>query len=282
MKLVALAAVVGLLGLLGPPAVSLAAGEYQLVVQDGVPAEVGRAAAADLDRCFPFVSAALRTPSPHTKVYLYGTQDAFVRGLQEIGRFNAQTAARSGRLFTHVAANETIFLYGPRFGALSAYERAYGTCLVVGLVFQAQLLTPRRVDGPHWVRQGHAWMLAQAAAVQFGVDNAAQRQERDIRGLREMRDRAGGFPRLASIGTLEAFQDAIERYTSAGVSYFLRHAAQFLTAKSSSEAFATYYRGLAMAGSTAPDPAAVFRGAFKMTPEQFQAQFDEYLADLVK
>jgi hypothetical protein len=258
-----------------------AAGEHQLVVQDGVGTDIRRAAAAELDRCFPVMTAALRTSPSSTRVHIYATQDAFVRGLQEVGRLTPQTAARSGRLFTHVSANGAIFLLGPRFGAQSTYEQSYGMCLAVALTVQESLMTARRALGPHWVRQGHAWMLAQQAVLQFGLDNAVSRRERDIRGLREMRDR-GGFPRLSTIETLESMQDAVDRYGGTNVSYLLRHAAAFLAGKSGPEAFAAYYRGLAITGSAPPDPAAAFRAAFQVSAEQFQQQFDAYLADLVK
>ncbi len=107
-------------------------------------------------------------------------------------------------------------------------------------------------------------------------------RERARAGLQEMRERTQGFPRLASMNTVDGFQDAFERYGGANISYFLRTAAEFLLTKSSHDAFVTYFKGMAITGSSNPIPDDVFKSAFGMTVEQFQIQFDDYLAGLLK
>lgn len=243
----------------------------------------GLAAEAGLSRCIPFYASILKTSlSRQVQVYIYPTPDAFAKGIAELGGVSPAVATRFARSYTYVPINYSIFILQPRMVVQSASESAYGLCLSIGLVFQQQFATPRRVSAHQWLRQGHGWMLAGQAQDSFKMITLAASRERALVGIREMRERTQGLPRLAAMNTVDGFQDAFERYGGANISYFLRTAAEFLLTKSSHDAFVKYFKGMAIIGSSNPIPDDVFESAFGMTVDQFQTQFDDYLADLLK
>ncbi len=257
--------------------------EYVIQNLPGIDPAVARAVGEDLTRCVGFYASHMkRRLGRQIPVYIYTTEEAFAQGVQQHGGESAVGAARWARTAALVVRNGNVFIHQGRIALMFPRDRSAAICGAVGLLFQRELITERGQSGHQWLRQGYAEMMAILALDAFGLEPAAGRRAQAVAALRAVRRSGRGFPRLADIDTIERYQVALDRYGPANVQYFTLVTAEFLLSKSSHEAYATYFRGLAPRGGAAADQQEAFKTAFGMTVEQFQTQLDTYLADLTK